>query len=42
MIKYGEADYGAERGAASFTMVRGADGKTEYVHSGLRSFARVP
>lgn len=42
MIKYGDADYGAERGPASFTMVRGADGKTEYVHSGLRSFARVP
>jgi CubicO group peptidase (beta-lactamase class C family) len=40
MIKYGESDYGLEKGAASFTMVRGGDGKTEYVHSGLRSFAR--
>jgi CubicO group peptidase (beta-lactamase class C family) len=42
MIKYSDADYGAERATASFTMVRGTDGKTEYVHSGLRSFARVP
>ncbi len=40
MIKYGDADYGLEKGAASFTMVRGDDGKTEYVHSGLRSYAR--
>lgn len=42
MIKYGDADYGTERAADSFTMVPGADGKTEYVHTGLRSFARVP
>jgi len=41
MIKYGDTDYGLEKGAGSFTMVRSADGKTEYVHSGLRSFARV-
>ncbi|MDR3702143.1 MAG: serine hydrolase [Candidatus Sulfopaludibacter sp.] len=40
MIKYGESDYGLEKGATSFIMVRGADGKTEYLHSGLRSFAR--
>lgn len=41
MIKYGDTDFGLERAAGSFTMIRGADGKTEYVHSGLRSFARV-
>ena len=41
MIKYGDTEYGLERGAASYTTVRGAGGKTEYVHSGLRSFARV-
>jgi CubicO group peptidase (beta-lactamase class C family) len=40
LIKYGDTDYGIEQSATSFTMVRGADGKTEYVHSGLRSFAR--
>jgi CubicO group peptidase (beta-lactamase class C family) len=40
MIKFGDTEYGLEKGAASFTMVRGDDGKTEYVHSGLRSFAR--
>jgi CubicO group peptidase (beta-lactamase class C family) len=37
MIKYGDTEYGP----GSFLMVRGADGKTEYLHSGLRSFARV-
>jgi CubicO group peptidase (beta-lactamase class C family) len=42
LIKYGDADYGVERPTASFTMVRGPDGMTEYVHSGLRSFAREP
>jgi CubicO group peptidase (beta-lactamase class C family) len=37
MIKYGDAEFGP----GTFIMVLGADGKTEYVHSGLRSFARV-
>ena len=37
MVKYGDAEYGP----GTFIMVRGADGKTEYVHTGLRSFARV-
>jgi hypothetical protein len=37
MVKYGDAEFGP----GTFIMVRGADGKTEYVHSGLRSFARV-
>jgi CubicO group peptidase (beta-lactamase class C family) len=41
MIKFGDTDYGLEKAAGLFTMVRGADGKTEYVHSALRSFARV-
>jgi CubicO group peptidase (beta-lactamase class C family) len=41
MIKYSDTDYGLEKAPGSFTMVRGADGKTEYLHSGLRSFARV-
>jgi CubicO group peptidase (beta-lactamase class C family) len=37
MVKYGDSEYGP----TIVMMVRGADGKTEYVHSGLRSFARV-
>ena len=40
LVKHSETDYGLERGNGSFIMVRGADGKTEYVHSGLRSYAR--
>jgi len=37
MVKYGDAEFGP----GTFIMVRGADGKTEYVQTGLRSFARV-
>ena len=37
MVKYGDTEFGP----GTLIMVRGADGKTEYVHTGLRSFARV-
>jgi len=37
MVKYGDAEYGP----GNLVMVRGTDGTTEYVHTGLRSFARV-
>lgn len=40
LVKHSETSYAAARGGA-FTMIPGADGTTEYVHSGLRSFARV-
>jgi hypothetical protein len=42
MIRHGDTEYGGGRGAAAFVMVRGADGKTEYLHSGLRSYAPEP
>jgi hypothetical protein len=38
MIKYRDTDCGLEKAAGSFIMVRGSDGNTEDVHSGLRSF----
>ena len=42
LVKHTEVRYAVEgRTAAEFVMVAGADGKTEYVHSGSRSFARV-
>jgi CubicO group peptidase (beta-lactamase class C family) len=37
LVKYGDAEYGP----GTYIMVRDAGGKTEYVHTGLRSFARV-
>jgi len=40
LVKHGDASFAAGNG--KFTMIAGADGKVEYVHSGLRSFARVP
>jgi hypothetical protein len=39
LVKRG--DHSFDAGGAEFTMVSGADGLIEYVHSGLRSFARV-
>jgi CubicO group peptidase (beta-lactamase class C family) len=41
MIKYSATEYGLEQDTTVYVMVAGEDGKTEYVNSGLRSYARV-
>lgn len=41
MIKYGDGDFGIDKQPGTFVMIPGTDGATEYVHTGLRSFARV-
>ncbi len=40
LVKHGEGSFSTGNGG-EFTIVAGADGQIEYVHSGLRSFARV-
>ncbi len=40
LAKHGDGSFGAGNGG-EFTMVADVDGQIEYVHSGLRSFARV-
>jgi hypothetical protein len=42
LVKRGEGRYALEgREATEFAMVAGANGRTEYLHSGSRSYARV-
>ena len=42
LVKHSETRYGtAGAGPTEFVLLAGDDGKTEYVHSGSRSFARV-
>ncbi len=39
LVRHGETSFS---GAGQFTTIPGADGKIQYLHSGLRAFARVP
>jgi len=41
LVKHSATRYALESGGPEYVVVAGADGKTQYLHSGSRSFARV-